>query len=424
MAGKKGQVPSHVKKKSFTHPGLDQPFIQILETVEDPRRPSKFQRYSLTSMIFMTTVSMLCGATDWPKIVIMSNGMKDWLEKYVDMSAGVPTERTFKNVFNMICPDLMERLLQNVASQVREKLPNEVISFDGQTERGTADKGRNISGLHLVHAWSTDNNICLGQLKVDDKSNEITAVPELIASLDLKDTVITTDAMNTQKVTVKVAIEGNADYVLPVKGNHPSLLEEVKSAFKGLDEDETKAKEKWEYSLSKSREHRDMTRLEELLRSGIPNCGAFHWKDELEKNHGRIEVRDYTVISAKDLSCKEDWVGLKSLVRVQRERVIGEKKEQTEIYYITSLKAEDKTIAKAIRQHWGVECLHWHLDVTFKQDESRYRDRVGARNLAVIRKFVLQSFKRETSIKGGIATRQCLAACNPDYREKVLKKMF
>lgn len=135
MAGKKGQVPSHIKKRKFFHPGIDEPFIQILETVEDPRQPSNFQRYSLTSMIFMTTVAIICGATDWTKVVLMSYGMIEWLGKYVDMSNGVPTERTFKKVFNMIRPEVMEDLLGSISSQLREKLPEEVISFDGQTER-------------------------------------------------------------------------------------------------------------------------------------------------------------------------------------------------------------------------------------------------------------------------------------------------
>ena len=392
--------------------------------MEDPRKPSQFQRYSLTSIIFMTSTTMICGATDWSKIVAMSFGMKDWLEKYVDMSSGVPTERTFKNVFNLIKPEIMEGLLRTISSQMREKLPDEVISFDGQTERGTADKRKNISGLHLVHAWSTDNNVCLGQIKVDDKSNEITVVPALMTTLDLKDTIITTDALNTQKTTVEIAVESDADYVLPVKGNHPSLHEEIISAFKGLDEEQDKAKFQWEYSLNKSREHRDVVRLEELLKKGVPTCGAFSWKDELEKNHGRVEDRAYTAISAKDIPSKEEWQGLKSLVRVQRERAIDGKTEKSEMYYITSLEANDKAIIKAIKQHWGVECLHWHLDVTLKQNKSGYRDRIGARNLAIIRKFVLQVFKKETTIKGGIATRQCLAACNPSYREKVLKKLL
>lgn len=424
MAGKKGQIPSHIQKKNFSHPGKDQPFIQMLEGVEDPRKPSQFQRYSLTSILFMTTTTMMCGATDWPKVVAMSNGMRDWLEKYVDMSPGVPTERTFKNIFNLIRPEVMEELLRNVASLVRERMPGEVICFDGQTERGTADKGKNIAGLHLVHAWSADNAICLGQIKVDDKSNEITAVPILMGSLDLKDTIITTDALNTQKTTIQVAKDGGADYVLPIKGNHPGLLEEIKSAFKSLDEEQALAKTQWEYSLSKSREHRDIARLEELLRTGIPTCGAESWKDDPEKEHGRIESREYTSISAEGLPSKGNWLMLKSLVRVRRERIVGKKIEETEIYYISSLKPDDKGIAKAIRQHWSVECLHWHLDVTLKQDESRYRDRIGARNLAIIRKFVLQAFKRETSVKGGIATKQCLAACNPDYRTTVLKYLF
>ena len=226
MAGKKGRVPAHIKKKQFSHPGIDYQFITILESIEDPRQPSIFFSYSLTSVLFMTIVSMICGATDWPKVVVMSEGMKEWLAQYVDMTSGVPCERTFKDLFNLICPEAMEKILREVMSLIREKVVQEVIGFDGQTERGTADKKAGISGIHLVHAWSSDNEICLGQLKIDDKSNEITAVPKLMESLDLKGAIITADAMNTQKVTADQAIKGEADYILPVKRNQPGLLEE------------------------------------------------------------------------------------------------------------------------------------------------------------------------------------------------------
>jgi DDE family transposase len=131
MAGMKGRVPTHIKKKQFSHPGIDYPFIAALERVEDPRRPSVFFSYSLTSVLFMTLVAMICGATDWPKVVVMSEGMVDWLAQYVDMTSGIPCERTFKNLFNIIHPEIMEKTLQEVASFIREKLVQEVIGFDG-----------------------------------------------------------------------------------------------------------------------------------------------------------------------------------------------------------------------------------------------------------------------------------------------------
>jgi predicted transposase YbfD/YdcC len=424
MAGKKGSIPSHITKKQFLHPGIELPFIQSLESVSDPRKPSLFFRYSLTSILFMTIVAMMCGSKDWPQVVIMSQGMAEWLAQYVDMTSGVPCERTFKDVFNLIRPEVMEQLLQEVAAQIREKLPQEVIGFDGQTERGTADKHDDVKGLHVVNAWSSGNSICLGQLKVDDKSNEIIAVPKLMKSLDLKGAIITTDALNTQKLTAETAIEGGADYVLPIKGNQPGLLEEIVSAFKNLDKERIDARAKWEWSVAKAREHRDEVRLQILLNDGMSNCGASFWQEDLEKSHGRITSRSCTAIAAENLPAKDEWKGFRSIARVNRERIEGDKMEQTETYYITSLEPNSELIGKAVRQHWGVESLHWRLDVTFRQDQSRYRDRVGARNLAVIRKLVLNALLKEKSVKGGIATKQCSAACNPTYRTKLIKNLF
>jgi hypothetical protein len=207
MAAKKGQIPPHIKKKQFNHPCLEHPIIQKLEQIEDFRKPSQFFRYALTSVIFMVLVTQVCGAKDWSQTVVMCHGMVDWLGKYVDMSGGVPCERTFKDLFNAINPEAMEELLKQTADFVRERKQKEVISFDGQTERGTSDKANDVKGIHLLSAWSSSNEICLGQIKVDDKTNEITAMPLLMDTLDLKGTIVSTDALNTQKVIAKKAFE-------------------------------------------------------------------------------------------------------------------------------------------------------------------------------------------------------------------------
>lgn len=331
MAAKKGQIPAHVKKKSFTHPGLEHPLIQAIERVEDERKPSQFFRYSLTSVIFMVLVAQICGAKDWPQTVVMCEGMKDWLEKYVDMSGGVPCERTFKDLFNLMQPESMEELLIQTADLVRERISGEVVCFDGQTERGTRDKTKNINGIHLLNAWSADNEICLGQIKVDDKSNEITAVPLLMESLDLKGTVITADAMNTQKTIIEKAQEVGADYLFPVKGNQEGLLKEVISAFDQLDKEQKKVQEQWEWAIAKSKEHRDKERLQKLLNEGPDLCGATSW-ESIEKGHGRIEVRTCTTLSAKNLPSQSEWKGLKTIARISRERKVGEKTHKETVY--------------------------------------------------------------------------------------------
>ena len=427
MAGKKGEIPVHVqkRKKQFFHKGIEHPIIKILENVEDPRETSLSFRHSLTSVLFMTLVATICGATDWAKVVVMSQGMVDWLSQYTDMSGGIPCERTFKNIFNVLKPEMLEKSLQELSVLLRKKIPQEVISFDGQTKRGTADKQKGLGGIHLLNAWSADNKICLGQLKVDDKSNEIPAMPKLMEMLDLKGTIITADAMNTQKNTVKKAVEQKADYVLPVKENQPTLLEEIRASFKNLDNEVMQEKIKWERNVKKARENRDRKRLEQLVKKGSPVCGASQWKSSVEKVHGRIETRSCTVIPVGNMPSKEGWEGLQSIARIERQRIEGEHTSHETVYCITSLKPDAALIAEVVQEHWGVENgLHWRLDVIFRQDKSRYLDRIGASNQGVIYKMALNVLLQENSLKKGVATKQCAAACNPTYRTQVLEKFF
>ena len=328
---------------------------------------------------------------------------------------------TFINVMNRLQPEALEQVLRDLSSLMREKVPHEVISFDGQTARGTANRRTNKAGIHLVSAWSSENGVCLGQNKVDDKSNEITALPELMEMLDLKGTIVTTDALNTQKNTASKVVDLGGDYLLPVKGNQPTLLQEITEAFEVVDSERSIAQAQWKRAMQKAQEQHDSTRLKQLL-SGPSTCGAFFYEEEVNKSHGRIETRSDMTIQAT-ISSKEEWKNLSSLTRVDRKRIIGDKEEHEIIYYISSLPASDvQMIGKAIRQHWGVENgLHWRLDVVFKQDKSRYRNRMGARNLATIRKVGLNTLSKEASLKGGIATKQCAAACNLAYRDKILK---
>jgi predicted transposase YbfD/YdcC len=335
MAGKKGEIPLHVRKrqKQFNHPGVGHPIITILEGVKDPREPSLSFRHSLTSVLFMALVAIICGATDWAKVVVMSQGMTEWMLQYVDMSGGVPCDRTFKNIFNSIKPEALEQALQELSSLLRERLPEEVISFDGQAKRGTADKYKGLGGIHLLNAWSADNRICLGQLKVDDKSNEIPAMPKLMSLLDLKGTIITADAMNTQKNTVKQAIKQEADYVLPVKENQPALLEEIRSAFENADKEMAEKKTRWERNVKQAKTNRDQERLYNLLKKGPLNCGSSYWENETEKSHGRIETRSCLVISAENLPSKDGWDGLQSIARITRERTENNHTSNEILYY-------------------------------------------------------------------------------------------
>lgn len=425
MAGKKGIIPNHVKQKAFIHPQESHSVISIFRKIEDPRRPSLSFCHSLTSVLFMTLIAVLCGASDWEQIVVSCEGMRDWLARYVDMTSGIPCERTFKNIFNALKPEALEGALREFSSLLRQKIPREVISFDGQTSCGTADKNKDLRGIHLLNAWSADNKICLGQLKIDDKSNEIPAMAQLLDLLDVKETIVTADAMNTQKVTVAKIIEKGADYVLPVKGNQETLFKDIDLMFKGWEEEQKKEQIRLDHAIEKAEEHRDCKRLNKLLDQSKSTRKASIWKSEPEKTHGRIEIRSCVALPIGELPSKEGWDKIQSIARISRERTVNNVSSCETIYYITSLEPNAELISNVARDHWGVEnSLHWRLDVHFKQDDSRYRDRQGASNLGILRKMALNGLVKEKTLKKGVATKQQAAACNPVYREKVLKNLF
>jgi predicted transposase YbfD/YdcC len=425
MAGKKGTIPNHVKQKEFIHPQESHSVISIFRRIEDPRKPSLSFCHSLTSVLFMTLIAVLCGASDWEQIVVSCEGMRNWLAKYVDMTSGIPCERTFKNIFNALKPEALESALRDFSSLLREKIPREVISFDGQTSCGTADKKKDLRGIHLLNAWSVDNKICLGQLKIADKSNEIPAMTQLLDLLDVKETIVTADAMNTQQATVAKIIEKGADYVLPVKGNQETLFKDIDLMFKGWEEDQQKEQGRLERAIEKAKEHRNPERLKKLLAEKKPTCEASIWTSGVEKNHGRIEIRSCVALPVGEMPSKEGWEKIQSIARISRERTVNNISSQETIYYIASLEPNAQIIAEVARDHWGVEnSLHWRLDVHFKQDDSRYRDRQGASNLGVLRKMALNGLTKEKTLKKGVATKQQAAACNPVYRDKVLKNLF
>lgn len=391
---KERQPLKHLRKSEGEHPGSDLKLIQILGTMSDPRGSSCNFNHPLTSILFITIVCSLCGADDWEAITLQANSLKDWLAQFVDMKNGIPCVRTFKRVFSIMNPKEFDRLWQSIVGIIIEKNPGKVLSFDGKTMRGTSSSEHGLGAIHMLNAWSHDNGICIGHMKVDDKSNEITALPKLMEFLDLKDTIITADALNTQKETVKKAKIMGADYTLPVKGNHPTLLEEIKTLF------------------------------EEAEQKGFCGFDADNY-ETFEKSHGRVESRKYFSLDGTELPSALEWEGLKSLGKVIRERTVnGHTSTETE-YYISSCEIDARLLEKVVRGHWGIEnSLHWVLDVTFREDKLRYRDRIGAQNLASIRKLVLGLLEKDKILKCGKRNKRLIAATDPKYREDILKLLF
>jgi len=368
--------------------------LQVFDGLEDPRKKSINFRHPLTTILFITVVCSLCGSNDWETIVIQANAMKEWLGKFVDMSNGVPSVRTFIRLFNVLQPESLNRVLLTIANTLGNKAESEVISFDGKTMKGTACLENGLKAVHMLNAWSHERGICLGHMKVDDKSNEIPAVPLLMELLDLKGAIITADAMNTQRKTVSKAIELGADYTLPVKENQAGLLEEVKLLFK---------------------------EAESKKFQGIDGDDF----ETAEKGHGRVEIRKYISLDASELPSTKEWMGLKSVGKVIRERTLKGKTSIEIQYYISSCEIDAKLLEKVTRGHWGIEnSLHLVLDVTFREDLLRYRDRIGSQNLATIRKLAHGALAKEKTLKCGKAGKRIAAATDPDYREKLIKLFF
>ena len=391
---KKRGAPAHVQKPTFNHPKVDSPFIAILDTVMDPRGASPNFSYSLTTVLFIVTVTMLCGAEDWEDMAALGEQMEEWISGYVDVSSGIPSSFTLERVISLIDPLALELMLGEV-SQLFCSSTEEVIAIDGKTLCGSRNKYEEHRAVHILNAWSCQNKVCLGQMKVDDKSNEITAICPLLDRLFIEGSIITTDALNTQKDTVCKIIDKGAHYVLPVKGNHSGLLgsiellfdEAEKMAFQGIDADEF---------------------------------------ESIEKSRGRVEERFCTVLDASELQEAQEWKKLSTVAKIKRRRTSEGKTTEEIIYYISDLDLDAKKIAKAVRDHWSVENgLHHALDVVLSEDGHIYRNRNGASNLSVIRKIVLAALEKvETKRKRSKKTKRLLAAADPMFRVDCLKKIF
>ena len=391
MSHPKGKVPAHITQKSFNHPGITSRIIQTLHEVEDPRQRSCNFRHSLVTIIFISLIGVLCGAKDWEEIVQAAQGMIDWISKYVDVSCGIPSSKTLKRVMSLIPTVSLERLLESLKSSLTE---GDIIAIDGKTLRGSRGWNEEDRPLHLLHAWSVEQGICLGQLSVDEKSNEITAFPKLIQRLELKGTIVTTDALNTQKKAAAAIINQKADYVLPVKENHKDLYEDIKFLFEDADKKEFKG-------IDAAEDHTQ------------------------EKSSGRIEERRYQLLDIEDLASVKEWLGCSSVGRVIRNRTKKGKTSTEMCFYITSLGLDIEKFSRSVRGHWGVENgLHLSLDIIFQEDKHRYQDKVGAANLSLLRKVSLAILAKDATLKCGKPAKQMRAATSPTYREHLIKNCF
>ena len=391
MSQPKGKIPSHVKPKSFNHPGKTSRIVSTFCEIEDPRQPSCNFRHSLVTILFISLTGVLCGAKDWEEIVQAAHGMIEWIAKYVDISSGVPSSKTLKRVMSLIPTDSLERLLNCLRSSLAE---GDIVAIDGKTLRGSRGWNEKDRPLHLLHAWSTELGVCLSQVSVDEKSNEITAFPKLIEKLELKGTIVTTDALNTQKKAATAIINQKADYTLPVKENHKDLYEDIKLLFEDADKKDFKC-------IDAAENHTQ------------------------EKSAGRVEERSYQLLDTEDLLSAKDWAGCSSVGRVIRKRTKKGKTSTEVCYYITSLELDVDRFSRSVREHWGVENrLHLSLDVVFEEDKHRYQDKIGAANLSLLRKVGLAILTKDITLKCGKPAKQMRAATSSAYRDLLIKNCF
>ena len=362
--------------------------IEHFSKLEAPR-VDRNKKHELIDVIVLCVCAVLSGAEGWSDIEEFGRTKLDWLRRYVPLANGVPVDDTIARIISALSVSGFQECFMSWMKEAVELGEGELIALDGKTHRRSHDRKRGVKALHLVSAWACRNGVVLGQVKTDEKSNEITVVPELLERLELKGCIVTLDAMGCQRAIAAQVQEGGGDYVLSLKRNHRGLEAEVRGYF-------------------------EAAREEDYNRPEIGN------EETSEEGHGRIEHRSYFLSTdLSSLSGVEKWRGLKGIGLVESERHGEGRVSIEQRYYLTSL-GDVKRFQQAVRSHWGIENqLHWRLDVTFREDESRIRRGNGPHNMGVIRHVAMNLLKGEKT-KISYRKKRVRAALNDDFRAKLL----
>jgi predicted transposase YbfD/YdcC len=368
------------------------PLVAALAAVPDPRRQCKNLHHPLVDVLVMGFCGVLCGCEDFVELETFGRSKEAFFRRFLELPEGIPSHDTFRRVFQAVCPQALQRCLIQWLQGVRQATPTtpagEVVAIDGKTLRRTFDRARGLGALHLVSAWATTNGLTLGQVAVDAKSNEITAIPQLIELLDLKDCVVTIDAAGCQKDIAAHLVAKEADYVLALKENQPLLHARVADYF-----------------------------LEQLEKEG--SARKLRHQRTVAEGHGRTETREtFAAPATTEMVASGAWPGLATVVLVIRrclDHATGKTSDEVR-YFISSLPAKVRRLAGAIRRHWGIENgLHWVLDVAFNEDRMRQRDRNGIENLALLNRLAVSVLRQDKTVKAGVKCKRKTAGWDDDY---------
>jgi predicted transposase YbfD/YdcC len=352
--------------------------------------------YPLVEVITIAISAVIAGANSWVEIETFGNSKEDWLKRFLRLENGIPSHDTFGDVFKMIDAEEFQKRFMGWIERVFTVTKGQVVAIDGKTVRRSHDKNIGKDAIHMVSAWASANGIMLGQRKVDGKSNEITAIPELLRLLDVSGCIVTIDAMGCQKKIAQAIRDEKADYLLCVKENQGNLLQDLQDWFAYADQ------------VNFLNMHHD-------------------YHQTINKDHGRIEIRRCWAVSDplafEYIRHHQGWADLQTIVRIDRQRRFSDHVEQETAFYISSLLPIASLILDASRQHWSVEnSLHWTLDVTFREDDSRIRQDNAAQNMTLLRRLALNVIKQDPS-KGSLRQKRYRAALDDSFLLQLLARI-
>lgn len=362
--------------------------IEHFSKLEDPR-VDRNKKHELLDVVVLCVCAVVSGAEGWSDIEEFGRTKLPWLRRYVPLANGIPVDDTIARIISALSVKGFQDCFTSWMEDVVKRSGGEIIAVDGKTQRRSHDRKRGVKALHMVSAWACGNGVVLGQVKTEGKSNEVTAVPELLARLELTGCIVTLDAMGCQRAIAKQVREGGGEYVLAVKGNQGRLHRGIRGYF-------------------------------EAARERDYECGEIQDEHTAEDGHGRMEHRSCYLSTDPGVLCgAENWSGLKAVGMVETERWRDGRASREQRYYITSLE-DVESFRQAVRSHWRIENeLHWRLDVTFREDASRIRRGNAPHNLGVIRHVAVNLLKREAT-KVSMRKKRIRAALNDDFRDNVL----